>query len=155
MWKPHFKAFCENLLTRVPHLHLWAASCKHGIVPSGWQMECFTRPLRCPPAVLKEVEMAEQMDNVVLKFGSQGVPSHPSDPPVKLVHHDSQHHSGQQPVSCVQCGQEVASFLRGLMAASIDSRKYGSDLRLSVVLSCCHVRAGEMMSLFCFNVFCL
>ncbi|XP_025082947.1 uncharacterized protein LOC112557357 isoform X2 [Pomacea canaliculata] len=55
-----FQTFCEKLQTRVSGLHLWAASCRHGIAPEGLEVKAFTRPLRSPPVVAREVGKAER-----------------------------------------------------------------------------------------------
>ncbi|XP_025079892.1 uncharacterized protein LOC112555661 isoform X2 [Pomacea canaliculata] len=79
-WGNYFKTFCEKMLARCPGLHLWAASCLQGTVPTGWQVEHLTRPLRCPPAVVQEIEQANQMTSqphrppLVRAYTSRGYP---------------------------------------------------------------------------------
>ncbi|XP_025100540.1 uncharacterized protein LOC112567884 [Pomacea canaliculata] len=111
-----FPTFCDKLLTQVPHLHLWAASCYHRNAPAGWQVECLTRPLRSPPAVVREVEQDSSFTKHrdVLPYSERGVPDHTDGPPVTRLYHRSQGHSGDSPVDCVTCGRDVASFLHSL-----------------------------------------
>lgn len=116
-WGNYFKTFCEKMLARCPGLHLWAASCLQGTVPTGWQVEHLTRPLRCPPAVVQEIEQANQMTSqphrppLVRAYTSRGVPDHTEGPAVKRVCHEGLLHTGGDPRNCSQCGDEVASFL--------------------------------------------
>ncbi|PVD18253.1 hypothetical protein C0Q70_20802 [Pomacea canaliculata] len=107
---------CELLLTRVPRLHLWAASCYIENAPVGWQVEYLTRPLRSPPAVVREVEQDMKITTYrhVLPYSQRGVPDHTDGPPVTRLYHRGQGHSGQRPVNCVTCGREVGSFLHSL-----------------------------------------
>ncbi|XP_025113869.1 uncharacterized protein LOC112575937 [Pomacea canaliculata] len=55
-WIVDINIFCDEVLRQVPLLHLWAASYFFKNTPAGWQVECLTRPLRSPPAVVREVE---------------------------------------------------------------------------------------------------
>ncbi|XP_025079918.1 uncharacterized protein LOC112555667 isoform X2 [Pomacea canaliculata] len=112
----YFKTLCDKLLTQVPHLHLWGASCLHRDAPAGWQVEYLTRPLRSPPAVVRQV----QKDKVITEFRrvqpytERGVSDHTDGPPVRRLYHRGRGHSGDRPVDCVTCGREVASFLHSL-----------------------------------------
>ncbi|XP_025113964.1 uncharacterized protein LOC112575993 [Pomacea canaliculata] len=58
-----FGIFCGKLLAQVPRLHLWAASCFHGLAPVGWQVEYLTRPLRSPPTVVRELQKTWKQNN--------------------------------------------------------------------------------------------
>ncbi|XP_025112051.1 uncharacterized protein LOC112574901 [Pomacea canaliculata] len=111
-----FQTFCELLLTQVPHLHLWAASCFHGHAPAGWQVECLTRPLRSTPVVVREVEQDEWITRhrLVLPYRERGGPDHTDGPPVTRLYHRGQGHSGRRPGDCITCGREVATFLHSL-----------------------------------------
>ncbi|XP_025111932.1 uncharacterized protein LOC112574830 [Pomacea canaliculata] len=117
----NFWTLCDKLLT--PRLHLWAACCYHEYAPAGWQVECLTRPLRSPPAVVREVEQDEKMTThrYVHPYNKRGVPDHTDGPPVKRLYHRSQGHSGYFPVDCVTCGREVASFLHSLRVGVTES----------------------------------
>ncbi|XP_025100543.1 uncharacterized protein LOC112567886 [Pomacea canaliculata] len=94
---PYFYKVCDKLLTQVSDLHLWASSCFHGHAPDGWQEECLTRPLRSPPAVVREVEQ----DDFITKHGD-------------VKPYTERGHSGDRPGDCVTCGRDVASFLLSL-----------------------------------------
>ncbi|XP_025111938.1 uncharacterized protein LOC112574835 [Pomacea canaliculata] len=115
--------FCSKLLTQVPRLHLWAASCFHEDAPDGWQVEYLTRPLRSPPAVVREVEQNEwiTVTRNVLPYSERGVSDHTDGPPVTRLYHRGQGHSGENPVNCVACGREVASFLHSLRVGVTES----------------------------------
>ncbi|XP_025114295.1 uncharacterized protein LOC112576215 [Pomacea canaliculata] len=112
---PEFRTVCDKLLTQVPLLHLWAASCYHGDAPAGWQVEHLTRPLRSPPAVVREVAQDTNFteDRYVLPYRERGVADHTDGPPVTRLYH-SQGHSGDRSVDCVTCGRELARFLHSL-----------------------------------------
>lgn len=111
-----FQTFCEKLLARVPGLHLWAASCYTDNAPDGWQLEYFTRPLRFPSVVAREVAMANEITRfrVVKTYNQQGVPDHRDGPPVKILYHRRQGHFHGSIIDCIECGREVASFLHSL-----------------------------------------
>ncbi|XP_025113361.1 uncharacterized protein LOC112575604 [Pomacea canaliculata] len=113
---PHFNTVCDKLPTQVPRLHFWAASCYHGDAPAGWQVECLTRPLRSPPAVVREVEQNDLITTHrhVFPYSERGVPDHTDGPPVRRLYHRGQGHSGFSPRHCVTCSRDVASFLHSL-----------------------------------------
>ncbi|XP_025087014.1 uncharacterized protein LOC112559807 [Pomacea canaliculata] len=120
----HFKTFCDKLLRQVSGLHLWAASCFFRDATSDdWQVEYLTRPLRSPPAVVKEVEkdryIAEHHE--VMKYKERGVPDHTDGPPVIRLYHLGQSHAGRRPLDCVTCGREVASFLHSLRVGATEN----------------------------------
>ncbi|XP_025113100.1 uncharacterized protein LOC112575440 [Pomacea canaliculata] len=114
----YFQPFCDKLRTRVPSLHLWAASCFHDFAPAGWQVEYLTRPLRSPPTVVREVEQDKRMTAVeprVKAYSERGVPDHTDGPPVtRLYHGECKGVSDPCPENCVGCGHQVAKVLRGL-----------------------------------------
>ncbi|XP_025113057.1 uncharacterized protein LOC112575409 [Pomacea canaliculata] len=119
----NFPTMCNNLLIRVPRLHLWAASCYHGHAPVGWEVEYLTRPLRSPPAVVREIEQDEMItiDRNVHPYSERGVPDHTDGPPVRRLYHGGHGHSGRLPVDCVTCGREVASLLHSLRVGVTES----------------------------------
>ncbi|XP_025113359.1 uncharacterized protein LOC112575602 [Pomacea canaliculata] len=112
----YFRTVCDKLLTQVPHLHLWAASCFHRYAAAGLKVECLTRPLRSPPAVVREVEQDWRINEKrdVLPYSERGVPDHTDVPPVRRLYHRGQGHSGVKPFDCVTCGRDVANFLHSL-----------------------------------------
>ncbi|XP_025111720.1 uncharacterized protein LOC112574706 [Pomacea canaliculata] len=101
--------------TEVPRLHLWAASCYTNNCPPGWQVEYLTRPLRSPPAIVREIKKDTVITKglSIKKYSERGVPDHTDGPPVTRVRH-GEGHSGDLPGNCVTCGREVASFLHSL-----------------------------------------
>ncbi|XP_025080978.1 uncharacterized protein LOC112556317 [Pomacea canaliculata] len=111
----YFRTVCDKLLTQVPHLHLWAASFHHEDAPAGWQVEYLTRPLRSPPAVVREVAQNWSITDFrdVLPYSERGVADHTDGPPVTRLYH-GEGHSGDRPRDCVTCGRDVASFLLSL-----------------------------------------
>nr|KAG5692757.1 hypothetical protein BaRGS_033868 [Batillaria attramentaria] len=58
-----FSEFVTHLSNRVPSLHLWAAAVDRVRVPPYVSVETLTRPLRCPPAVVTEVEKSRDIDD--------------------------------------------------------------------------------------------
>ncbi|XP_025111930.1 uncharacterized protein LOC112574828 [Pomacea canaliculata] len=127
-WRPSFmknsfKPFCYQLLTRIPRLHLWAASSFHGYEPAGWQAENLTRPLRSPPVVFRKVKQDEMFtSNIpVHPYSERGVADHTDGPPVIRLYHRGEGHSGDWPGDCVTCGREVASFLHSLRVGVTES----------------------------------
>ncbi|XP_025114280.1 uncharacterized protein LOC112576204 [Pomacea canaliculata] len=111
-----FPPVFEQNFGKLPGLHLWAANCYHSNIPSGWQVEYLTRPLRFPPAVVREVEQDNEItgDRTVHEYSERGVPDHTDGPPVKRLYHKGDGHSGESPNECVACGREVGSFLHSL-----------------------------------------
>lgn len=121
--KDYFEQFCDKLRSKVPDLHLWAASCFHGselISDEGWSEFSLTRSLRCPPVVVREVIKTREIatDKTVIEYDDRGFPNHTDGLPIKHVHHKVQDHSGAVR-DCLRCGQEVASFLCSLKRGDI------------------------------------
>lgn len=119
--KDYFEQFCDKLRSKVPRLHLWAASCFHGselISDEGWTEFSLTRSLRCPPVVVREVMKTREIttDETVKKYDDRGFPNHTDGPEIKHVYHKG--HSGAVR-DCLSCGQEVASILASLKRGDI------------------------------------
>nr|KAG5699963.1 hypothetical protein BaRGS_001782 [Batillaria attramentaria] len=57
-----FSEFVTHLSNRVPSLHLWAAAVDRVRVPRCVSVETLTRPLRCPPAIVTEIEKSLEID---------------------------------------------------------------------------------------------
>lgn len=110
-----FQTFCEKLQTRVSGLHLWAASCRHGIAPEGLEVKAFTRPLRSPPVVAREVGKAGEIHvtREVQGYIQREVPDLSDGPPVNYIYHYPDH-TVEWVEDCVRCGKEVTDFLRHL-----------------------------------------
>ncbi|XP_025112489.1 uncharacterized protein LOC112575119 [Pomacea canaliculata] len=117
-YRSGFHNFCNKLLTHVPCLHLWMASCYHGDAPADWKVEYLTRPLRSPPAVLREVRKSRNItkDGNVCEYSQRDVPDHTDGPPVKQLYHRGEGHSSSWLGDCVTCGREIAIFLHSLRA---------------------------------------
>ncbi|XP_025114499.1 uncharacterized protein LOC112576346 isoform X2 [Pomacea canaliculata] len=138
--KHDVQTFLDKLLTQIPQLHLWAASYYHEAAPRGWQEEHLTRPLRCPPTVVREVEKDSEITeyHVVHPYSKRGVADQTDGPPVTRLYHRGQGHTSHLPQDCVTCGREVASFLHSLrvdatengQASSETSRSDSTPLRL-------------------------
>ncbi|XP_025101013.1 uncharacterized protein LOC112568121 isoform X2 [Pomacea canaliculata] len=111
----HFQNFCLKLKEAVPDLHLWAASCTHEVVPpSGWHLEILTRPLRCPPVVVREVEQEKAIFQVgrIQRYEQVWGSTHSEGPPVKTLCHKGHGHSDNGPLQCRQCGTNLARYLK-------------------------------------------
>lgn len=98
----------------VDDLHLWAANCYSLFPPRDWQVVELTRPLRSPPAVVREVERDTEIarHHDVLPYSRSHFPAFPAftdGPLVKRLYHKD--HSKKHISDCVTCGQNIASFL--------------------------------------------
>ncbi|KAK7094190.1 uncharacterized protein [Littorina saxatilis] len=105
-----------ELTHRVPHVFIWSTGIMCTDVPAELQSENFTVPLRCAPAILREVQPGFSMfmgvvDNYSIR---DGVPA-PGDGlrVIKLIH-EGIAHTGRWPVDCTQCGEDIATELRRL-----------------------------------------
>nr|KAG5692719.1 hypothetical protein BaRGS_033830 [Batillaria attramentaria] len=63
-----FSEFVTHLSNRVPSLHLWAAAVDRVRVPPCVSVETLTRPLRCPPAIVTEIEKSHFIDGHDLQY---------------------------------------------------------------------------------------
>lgn len=114
--RSRLRLFCRMLLIQVPRSNIWLASSFHQHFPDFFWRAPLTRPLRSPPAVVREV----QKDEIITKhravhdYSHRGVPDHADGPPVKRLCHRGQGHSTDSQVDCVTCGRDVASFLHSL-----------------------------------------
>nr|KAG5692730.1 hypothetical protein BaRGS_033841 [Batillaria attramentaria] len=63
-----FSKFVTHLSNRVPSLHLWAAAVDRVRVPPCVSVETLTRPLRCPPAIVTEIEKSFYIDGHDLQY---------------------------------------------------------------------------------------
>ena len=120
-YRPHpgLQRLVRQLTGRVRHLYLWCAGVGHSDIPPGLQTEVLTTPLRCAPAVLRQVEPAlDVWSRRVYPYNDDGLPA-PGDGPsvVRLSHHGNAH-TARDPTDCEQCGRDVATQLRRLGVGS-------------------------------------
>ncbi|XP_070178937.1 uncharacterized protein [Littorina saxatilis] len=112
---------------------LWAAGVKLR-VPADMKrhVRYLTEPLRSPPAVVREVEQADDMKEGTVPAYTRPPVSAPCDgPPVLTVGHydryrgDRQGHEGDRPWRCARCGELVADMLRDLRVGCQDNAPHG------------------------------
>ncbi|XP_070184221.1 uncharacterized protein [Littorina saxatilis] len=113
---------------------LWAAGVKLD-VPADMEryVRKLTQPLRSPPAVVREVEQANDMKRGTVPAYTRPPVSAPCDgPPVLTVRHygldyrgDRQGHEGNYPSQCARCGELVADMLRDLRVGCDDNAPHG------------------------------
>ena len=109
----------RELTGRVRHLYLWCAGVSHRDIPPELQTEVLTTPLRCAPAVLREVgPLVDEWSSKVHPYTDSGLPA-PGDGPsvVRLSHHGNAH-TALKLTDCKQCGRDVATQLRRLGVGS-------------------------------------
>ncbi|XP_070184975.1 uncharacterized protein, partial [Littorina saxatilis] len=107
---------------------LWAAGVKLD-VPADMKryVRYLTQPLRSPPAVVREVEQADDMKNRRVPAYTRPPVSAPCDgPPVLTVGHyddysDRQGHEGDLTWQCARCAELVADMLRDLRVGQYTS----------------------------------
>ncbi|XP_070182163.1 uncharacterized protein [Littorina saxatilis] len=113
---------------------LWAAGVKLD-VPADMKrhVRYLTQPLRSPPAVVREVEQADDMKEGTVPAYTRPPVSAPCDgPPVLTVDHygdgyrgDRQGHEGRYTWRCARCGELVADMLRDLRVGCQDNAPHG------------------------------
>ncbi|XP_070178943.1 uncharacterized protein [Littorina saxatilis] len=112
---------------------LWAAGVKLD-VPADMKrhVRYLTQPLRSPPAVVREVEQADDMKRGTVPAYTRPPVSAPCDgPPVLTVDHydrysgDRQGHEGDYTWECARCGELVADMLRDLCVGCQDNAPHG------------------------------
>eukprot|EP00916_Digyalum_oweni_P001345 GHVL01002623.1.p1 GENE.GHVL01002623.1~~GHVL01002623.1.p1 ORF type:complete len:238 (+),score=16.56 GHVL01002623.1:541-1254(+) len=91
-----------------------------------------TQPLRSPPAVVREVEQANDMKHGTVPAYTRPPVSAPCDgPPVLTVGHyddrysDRQGHEGRYTWRCARCAELVADMLRDLRVGCDDNAPHG------------------------------
>lgn len=84
---------------------------RHGHKPDCLRKESLTIPLRCPPVVVREVEMAEEIrTGDVLPYVTRLALTAPTDGPrVRVLVHRG--HKAIFPEYCVECGRATADVL--------------------------------------------
>ncbi|XP_025114340.1 uncharacterized protein LOC112576250 [Pomacea canaliculata] len=129
-YRSNFQTFCNKLLTQIPGVHLWAASCYHGLAPKDWHEEYLTRPLRSPPVVVREVQKARDIvkEGTVHGYSDRGVPDHTDGPSVQWLYHGGEGHLPVWLGDCNMCGRQVANFLHSLREVALGQTIYSSIL---------------------------
>lgn len=90
--------------------HLWATSYRADISPPGWIGKFFTKPISCPPLIVRETGQG-QCSVGLTKYSTSKCFSPTDGLPVKRIYHRELNHSKKEPHNCEVCGQEVAKFL--------------------------------------------
>ena len=105
----------SGLTGRVQNLNIWVAGVFHTNITTELQKEVLTTPLRCAPAVLREVgPVVDRLSGHVHSYTDSGLPVPGDGPSVVRLDHRGNAHTGQQPTDCAWCGHEVAFELRRL-----------------------------------------
>ncbi|XP_070178371.1 uncharacterized protein [Littorina saxatilis] len=113
---------------------LWAAGVKLDVpVDMERYVRKLTQPLRSPPAVVREVEQADDMKDGMVPAYTRPPVSAPCDgPPVLTVGHygdryrgDRQEHESNRTWHCARCGELVADMLRDLRVGCQDNAPHG------------------------------
>ena len=114
------RTLVSELTDRVQNLNLRMACVYHTDRPPQLQTEALTTPLRCAPAVLRELGPGvDWWSHYVHPYSDSGLPA-PGDGPsvVRLIHRGNAH-EGRRPTDCEQCGREVAAELRRLNVGTV------------------------------------
>ncbi|XP_025083114.1 uncharacterized protein LOC112557458 isoform X2 [Pomacea canaliculata] len=118
--RSNLQTFHDKLLTRVPHLHFWAASYYPESVQSSWQVQSLTRPIRFPETVKMELErirtVAGHDSRTYSLRGEYKSPCGPSVQQFPLPRHTGSHRSTRRINRCVTCGEHVAKILMHVLA---------------------------------------
>ena len=112
--RKEFTEFCMQLHDAVPNLRLWAAGVKcPDPLPPWLQVEKLTLPIRCPPAVHREVAQSGSIGTSVPSYDSLPTPSATDGPEVIWRQHTGQaDHSEGPPRHCRRCGEVIAEVLK-------------------------------------------
>nr|KAG5693309.1 hypothetical protein BaRGS_008385 [Batillaria attramentaria] len=105
-----FPKFCQQLVSRVPTVHLWATALKHGLRPACLTEVRLTIPYRCPWAVLQEISASRAFsDGHVYQYDQNVVAAEKDGTRMKYMKHKNQRgHTGHYPLECVRCGERLA-----------------------------------------------
>ena len=120
-YRPHpgLQRLVRELTGRVRHLYLWCAGVGHNDIPPELQTEVLTTPLRCAPAVLRQVEPAlDVWSGAVHPYSDSGLPAPRDGPSVVRLSHHGDAHTAPFITECKQCGRNVAAELRRLGVGS-------------------------------------
>ena len=109
--------FCRQLQAAVPNLTLWAAGIWPLQSPPAWLTveDTLTTPLRCPPAVQRQVEQSRLIGRDVPNYSTAPWPAATEGPAVEWMEHRGQRgHRLGAPENCDRCGQQVGRRLLDL-----------------------------------------
>lgn len=108
-----YQKFVNDLMSRVPNLHLWTAGLWNNNAPSGLQLEPLTVPLRCAPIIQREVEKGfiRVTASSLYNYSASAAPTPCDGPSIIRLSHQGLGHTSELPVDCEQCGVEIASVL--------------------------------------------
>ena len=116
---PSFTEFFTALQARVPALSLWAAGPRPPRIPPWMSVHSLSIPLRCPPAVHREVEQAVERHPFARHrpalYSCPPSPAVTDGPAVRRLTPSGQHgHSEYDGGECEQCGEVIAQELEEL-----------------------------------------
>lgn len=125
----------DNLVQIAPFACLWVASVKHSFVSHYLQEVQLTVPLRCPPAVVREIRQSKeiQVTKEVYDYVTTRI-IYPTDgPAVRWIFHQNGlfGHTHQWPRDCVKCGHEIGCILTELCINKPESMSEGDKISYS------------------------
>lgn len=126
------KIFLQKLQEKIPHLHLWVASCSRHFKLHGWKERFLTIPVSLPPAVVRQTKQSLSMADGSEYTTSKHLPF-TDGLPVKIFCHLGQGHSLREPRDCDACGMDIATFLQRDLNLT-DRGTYFFICTLSIVL---------------------
>ncbi|KAK7477027.1 hypothetical protein BaRGS_00031707, partial [Batillaria attramentaria] len=108
-----FQTFCDDLVTKVPQVCIWAASCLHKLRPDCLPEKQLTNSLRCPPAVTRQITDSSLIkEEYVYGYTVDPELPPPTDgPKVHWPRHDRGVAHEGKPEDCHQCGVGIANIL--------------------------------------------
>nr|KAG5691088.1 hypothetical protein BaRGS_027592 [Batillaria attramentaria] len=123
-----FPKFCQQLVSRVPTVHLWATALEHGFRPACLTEVRLTIPYRCPWAVLQEISASRAFsDGHVYQYDKNVVAAEKDGTRMKYMKHKNQRgHTGHYPLECDETRDEhgnvtsqASGLVRGLRARNV------------------------------------
>nr|KAG5693307.1 hypothetical protein BaRGS_008383 [Batillaria attramentaria] len=123
-----FPKFCQQLVSRVPTVHLWATALEHGLRPACLTEVRLTIPYRCPWAVLQEISASRAFsDGHVYQYDQNVVAAEEDGTRMKYMKHKNQRgHTGHYPLECDETRDEhgnvtsqASGLVRGLRARGV------------------------------------
>nr|KAG5693302.1 hypothetical protein BaRGS_008378 [Batillaria attramentaria] len=123
-----FPKFCQQLVSRVPTVHLWATALEHGLRPACLTEVRLTIPYRCPWAVLQQISASRAFsDGHVYQYDRNVVAAEEDGTRMKYMKHKNQRgHTGHYPLECDETRDEhgnvtsqASGLVRGLRARNV------------------------------------